>query len=271
MIFSRLPLFVLTALFAVHPLAEARVVKFVVEKTTPFDGGRSIGAVGPFERLDGRVYFEVDPKDPLNKVIVNLDKAPRNAKGLVEFNAPFYIVKPKDLARGNRKIFYGVNNRGNPIEWGHATWPAVPQGTPIESGDMLALRLGFAYVDAGWAGDVETTATRLGANLPVPVQANGSPIVAPIRIEYAATATTGYTQPLKGNDRFRSYETADTSTASATLTVRESVSGPRTTIPSDQWAFGKCPTGKASLAASTLDLCLFDKFQPRRRPLGSTG
>ena len=250
------------AMFATlsHP-AEARVVRLVVEKTTPFDGGRSFGAVGPFERLDGRVYFEVDAKDPLNKVIVNIDRAPRNAKGLVEFSAPFFIVKPKDIARGNHKIYYGVNNRGNNIEFGHATWPAIPPGAAIESGDILALRLGYAYVDAGWAGDVETTASRLGAMLPVAVQADGSPIVAPIRIEYSAT---GYTLPLKGNDRFRRYETADMSSASATLTVRNAVNGARTTIASDRWAFGKCPTGKASLVPSSADICFFDQFQQDR-------
>jgi len=259
-ILSRLRLFTLSIILVVSSAAEARVVKLVVEKTTPYDGGRTIGAIGPFERLDGRVYFEVDPNDPLNAVIVNLDKAPRNAKGMVEFSAPFFIVKPKDLARGNRKIFYGINNRGNNIEFGHATWPAVPQGTPIETGDNLALRLGFAYVDAGWAGDVETTATRLGAKLPLAVGPNGSPIVAPIRIEYEATASTGYTMPLKGNDRFRSYETADLDTASATFTVRNSVNGPRTTIAPDRWAFGKCPTGKASLIRTALDICFFDRF-----------
>lgn len=262
---KKLRLFLIAAL--VSPLSlphsvEARVVRLVVEKTRPFAGGKPIGTVGPFERLDGTVYFEVDPRDPLNGIIVNLDKAPRNAKGFVEFSAPFFIVKPKDIARGNRKIFYGINNRGNNIEFGHMNWPTLPQGTPPELGaDILGLRLGYAYVDAGWAGDIDTTADRLGARLPVAVQADGSPIVAPIRIEYSAT---GFTVPLKGNDRFRTYETADMSTASATLTVRDEVLGARTTVPRDRWAFGKCPNGKASLMPTSKDICLFDGFQADR-------
>ena len=226
------------------PCAEARVVRLVIEKRQPFAGGKTFGAAGEFERLDGRVYFEVDPKDPLNALIVNLDRAPRNARGLVEFSAPFFIVKPRDMTRGNRKIFYGINNRGNNIEFGHTTWPTLPQSTPPEYGDILALRLGYTYVDAGWAGDVETTANRLGAYLPVAVEPDGRPIVARIRIEYSAT---GYTQPLKGNDRFRTYEAADTITARATLTVRDSVDGARKPIEADRWAFGKCPSGKESL------------------------
>ena len=101
-------------------------------------------------------------------------------------------------------------------------------------------------------GDVTTTATRLGANLPVAVQADGSPIVSRIRIEYpsdpTAAGTFTHTLPLKGNDRFVSYETADTDTAHSTLTVRDAIDGERRPVPADRWAFGRCPSGEASLA-----------------------
>src|ERR1700756_3061615 len=102
---------VLTVTFA-HP-CEARVVRFIVEQTRTFAGGASFGDVGTYQRLDGTAYMEVDPADPLNAVIVNIEKAPRNARGMVEFSAPFFILKPTDMARGNHKIFYTINNRGN--------------------------------------------------------------------------------------------------------------------------------------------------------------
>ena len=156
--------------------AEARVVRIVVDRTTPYADGKTFGEAGAFERLEGTVYMEVDPEDPLNAVVVNLDRAPRNANGFVEFSAPFFLIKPVDLSRGNRKLLYGVNNRGNAIELGFQTFPAVPRGEEA-SGDGLFFRLGYSFVDAGWAGDITTTATRLGADLPVAVQADGSPIV----------------------------------------------------------------------------------------------
>ena len=84
------------------PPADARVVRIEVERTTPYAGGQEFGDAGRFERLDGTVYMEVDPDDPLNAVIVNLDRAPRNGRGLVEFSAPFFIIRPVDMARGNR-------------------------------------------------------------------------------------------------------------------------------------------------------------------------
>ena len=93
------------------------------------------------------------------------------------------------------------------------------------------------------------------------VQADGSPIVADIRIEFTGR---GYTLPLKGNSRFSSYDTADTSTARSTVTVRETIDGARTAIPSDRWAFGVCATGRQSLSPSTTDICLFDGFQADR-------
>src|ERR1044072_7276478 len=106
-------IFLACAISSAASSSDARVVRFIVEQTRPLAPGTQFGAVGAYERLDGTAYFEVDPKDPLNAVIVNIDKAPRNARGMVEFSAPFFILKPRDMAKGNHKIFYTVNNRGN--------------------------------------------------------------------------------------------------------------------------------------------------------------
>ena len=263
---------VLLGALAAPPPADARVVRIEVDRTTPYAGGKEFGDAGPFERVDGTVYMEVDPEDPLNAVIVNLDRAPRNERGMVEFSAPFFIIKPVDMARGNGKVLYGINNRGNAIELGFQTFPPLPAGADPESGDGLFFRLGYTLVDAGWAGDITTTATRLGANLPVAMQADGSPIVSRIRIEYPSDApgrpdpgaAPTYTLPLKGNDRFVSYEAADTDTAHSTLTVRDAIDGERRPVPADGWAFGTCPSGEASLAPSTTDICVFGGFDPGR-------
>ena len=242
---------------------EAKVVRIEVERTTPYAGGRTFGEAGAFERLEGTVFMEVDPHDPRNAVIVNLDRAPRNADGRVEFSAPFVLIRPVDVARGNGKLLYGINNRGNAIEIPFQTFPPLAPSAPAESGDGLFFRLGYSVVDAGWAGDIVTTATRLGANLPVARQTDGSPIVNAIRIEYTGQ---GFTLPLKGNDRFLSYERAvgDNDTTHSTLTVRDAIRGTRRSVSRDRWAFGRCPTGEASLSPSTADICFFDGFDPDR-------
>src|SRR2546425_12926897 len=79
---------------AMPSAGEARVVRFVVEQRRSFAGGVAGGEGGPYERLGGAGYMEVDPHDPLNAVIVNLDKAPRHARDKGEFTAPFLILEP---------------------------------------------------------------------------------------------------------------------------------------------------------------------------------
>src|SRR5436853_1324290 len=85
-------------LFSAH--AEAALVRLNVDHREPFAGGVEWGPAGAYERLTGTAYFEVDPTDPLNAVIVDLDNAPRNGRGQVEFTTSFFILKPVDVARG---------------------------------------------------------------------------------------------------------------------------------------------------------------------------
>ena len=247
---------------AIPRSAEARVTRFVVEERVPFAVGMEWGTAGPYERLKGTAYMEVDPRDPLNAIIVNLDKAPRNARGMVEFSSPFLILKPVDMTRGNRKIWYGINNRGTCLEVAFRAFPlAAFTCNPLTAADVGAnnalLQQGYATVDAGWHGDGIQNPNQLFPKFPVATQRDGSPIVGPLRLEYQ-TGTNTFTQPLVAG--WRPYEAADTKTAHSTLTVRDRADAPKVTINSDRWAFGTCPTGAASLIPTTTDLCLFDGF-----------
>ena len=251
-------------------LAEARVVRFVIEQQREFAGGMEFGEVGPYERLDGTVYMEVDPDDPSNAVIVNLDKAPRNARGRVEFSTTFYILKPVEMARGNGKIFYGINNRGNKLESG-LRWHHVPSSndpiTAEHAGDGFLMRLGYTVVDAGWQGDVAEGNNRLFPNLPVATEADGSPVVARIRVELSDRGIPyegTFSLPLKGSSNFRPYPTADMDPRSASLVVRANLDGEATPIAADAWAYGRCPQGRASLEPSETHICLFDGFRADR-------
>src|SRR5712691_8667657 len=172
----------LLASVVVQP-SEARVVRFVVEQRRLFASGMSWGTVGAYERLDGTAYMEVDPHDPLNAVIVNLDKAPRNARGMVEFTAPFFILKPVDMAKGNHKIFYAINNRGNQQAISYFNFGAGGNNplTAANVGDAYLMRLGYTIVDAGWEGDLVPGNARLVPKFPVATNPDGSPIVAKVR------------------------------------------------------------------------------------------
>ena len=266
-VFARCAMTVLLALSLSVSLAEARVVRFVVEERLSFASGMEWGTAGAYERLKGTAYMEVDQNDPLNAVIVNLDKAPRNARGMVEFNSPFLILKPVDMTRGNQKIWYGINNRGNCGEVSRGAFlPAASTCNPITAADVgvnnVLLRLGYATVDAGWHGDGVPNPNQLFPNFPVATQPDGSPIVGPERLEFSFQQAPTFTLPLV--ETYRPEQAADTNTAHSTLTVRNHSDDPRVPIPSNRWAFGRCPTGEGSLVPTTTDLCLFDGFEARR-------
>src|SRR5438477_10428528 len=188
----------LTGLFvglaAVQP-SEARVVKLVVEQRTSFVGGADWGKAGPYEMLRGTAYLEADPNNPHDAVIVDLENAPRNANGLVEFNTQFMILKPVDMQRSNNKIFYAVNNRGNNLE-GLLTATTAAQVSGTDAG--YAMTEGYTIVDAGWEGDVIPAATKLVASLPIAHETNGSPIIGPMRYEYSDRVSGSYTTNLEG-------------------------------------------------------------------------
>src|ERR1043166_7025663 len=107
---------VLSGLF-VPTAAEARITKIVIERTeSPAFEGQEFGSVGRYEKLTGHLFGEFDPASPENAAIVNLNKAPKNAAGHVEYRTDVYILKPVELERGNHKLFYGVLNRGNKVD-----------------------------------------------------------------------------------------------------------------------------------------------------------
>ena len=99
----------LLSLIAFSQASQARVVKFEVQERGSFAGGASWADAGPYEWLREIAYIEVDPHNPQDESIVDLDHAPRNKQGTVEFTTPFVILKPIDPSRGNHKIYYSFH------------------------------------------------------------------------------------------------------------------------------------------------------------------
>ena len=92
-------------------IVDARVVRVeITHVESPTFAGRFFGDVGLYEKLIGRVFGEVDPEALGNEVIVDLQLAPRNARGQVEYVADLLILRPIDRAKGNGRVFFEVNN-----------------------------------------------------------------------------------------------------------------------------------------------------------------
>jgi hypothetical protein len=92
--------------------ASARITEIRIGTIEPFADSQPFGEAGSYERVTGTAKGELDPQSAQNHDIADLDKAPRNARGLVEYETDFFMLRPLDPARGSGVIFYEVNNRG---------------------------------------------------------------------------------------------------------------------------------------------------------------
>src|SRR3979409_2301193 len=97
------------------PAAEARITRVEIDATrfqSPTFGGYAWPGVGQYEKIVGRAFGEVNPTDPKNAVIVDIQLAPRNARGNVADAFDFYTLKPIDVSKGAHKVMYEPPNRG---------------------------------------------------------------------------------------------------------------------------------------------------------------
>ncbi|HEY1270298.1 MAG TPA: hypothetical protein VGH16_23775, partial [Candidatus Binatia bacterium] len=146
----------------------AKITKIVIDKREPFAGGYEFPVTGAYEKITGKAYGEVDPKNALNKTIVNIDKAPRNAHGNVEYWVEISILKPVDMRRGNGTIFYDTLNRGNKAMRFNAGAARSNDPTTIEhAGDGFLMRQGYAMIWSGWQGDILPGNERMTTGFPV--------------------------------------------------------------------------------------------------------
>jgi hypothetical protein len=230
-------------------LAEARITKIVIEtRTSPAFGGASFGNVGQYEQLEGVAYGEVDPKDPLNALITDIELAPRNSRGMVEYSMDFAITKPIDMSRGNGTLLYDVPNRGN------IRSPELNVGgNATNVGDGFLQREGYTLVDSGWEGDVTTG---LQIRLPIAKHRDGREITGRVRSEYilgSPASTQDVTEP-------PAYEAISTDNSGATLTRRVNQNDPRELIPNSQWAFADCTSVPFPGVPDPTKICLQGGF-----------
>lgn len=213
--------------------AAGEVVRFEVLERVPLASGRAYGTTGSYERITGRVYYEVDPLLPQNVPVIDLARAPRNAAGRVEFSADFCILAPVDPARGNGCVLYDVNNRGNKLALGMFNYGG---GNALDAekdlGDGFLFRHGFTVVWSGWDGELLPGGDRLRLSAPVVVSPDG-PITGLVRCEVCPTSSV--TRMVINWANHGSYRPTAEGLARATLTVRERPDDSRHVVSRDQW------------------------------------
>jgi hypothetical protein len=240
-------LFVFLIYIQFSQILEARITRFVVTKTESYLEGKAFGTAGPYIRITGQAYGEVDPENPLNSIIQDIRLAPGNGKGMVEYISDFIILKPADMEKCNGILFLSLPNRGN-------AFPA----------DTVLLGRGYVYVWCAWQGDVLRGGNRLIMKVPY-ASDGGNEIAGILRSEFqvsTSTKTLNLSYGFFSGQTHHSYETISLDNTGCTLTKRVLESDPRITIPNSDWAFSDCTRLRFPGAPGTTTISLKDEFQP---------
>jgi len=208
--------------------ATARVVRIVVDQT---ESGTS--AIGATETLTGRAFGELDPHAPGNAIITDIDRAPVNARGMVEYVAKFTLAKPADMARASGVLWYDVVNRGAPVK------PNRGATSPLDDGHVRLI--------SGWQGDLAQTDANWAVQVPVARNPDGSSITGPVLSRTADVPPGVASRPLGILSYANPYDAASLDTARFHLLAiasetRAGEVGPTTEVPSSDWAFADCAT-----------------------------
>lgn len=229
----------------------------------PFADGQSFGDAGPYELLQGRFTLAVDPEshdadaiDPAAAAcspITDLALADRNAEGLVECSGEIAMLRPADLARGNRTLFYDLVNRGN--KYGLPFFNNAPLRNRLgrqadDAGNGYLMRRGYSVVWSAWQGDILPVESRMTLDLPLArgrvqddargsVQDGDRTVTGVVRSELVVEEVGITTLPLSGNAYTASYPAASLDQPGATLTRRRRAEDAREPIDASAWRFAR--------------------------------
>ena len=212
------------------------ITELAIERRSNFASGESFGDVGAYELLEGTAHFAVDPQNARNQGITDLDLAPRNSNGKVEFSADFAMLQPVNADRGNRRILFDVVNRGRKTALSMNSVPSAADPTaPLEAGNGYLMRLGYTVVWGGWQADVPPTPGLIGLRAPEAIAPQGGPLTGKILCQFQCNEPTQVF--LLADRQHLPNPAADADEAEATLTVRDFPNSAATPVDRGQWSF----------------------------------
>ncbi|MFC5861532.1 alpha/beta hydrolase domain-containing protein [Acidicapsa dinghuensis] len=233
--------FAVLVVLAFSTSALARVTRVEVLSRTPLAADSSLG-IPAYEKITARVYFAVNPANEHNRRIMDLNKAPRNAKGEVEFSADLYLLRP--MSRSNEAMLLEIPNRGGKGMLSIVDGSKGDPASAADFGDGWLLKQGYTYAALGWQWDAPS-GLRLYA--PVAYDAGGKRITGLLRDDFTPFKAENEV-PLGHIMGWRlggtEYPVATPDDPRNVLTVRDTPHGQRTVIPRSEWSFAHTVDGK---------------------------
>jgi hypothetical protein len=259
---NRSVVWLIVAGLVASPVA-AEVVGVEVAQRADVAAGASYGTAGPYEKLRGTLHFAVDPSAAANRRVADLPLAATNAAGRVEFTADFYLLKPKDVARGNGSLLFEVSNRGRKgiLPMMSQAVASLDPSEPRELGDGFLLEQGFSLLWVGWQLDPPAVDPLLLRVYP-PTTDPKLNVTGLVRSDFIVRAP-GIRHQSLGDGGHVPYPVADPDSAAHTLTVRDTVVGARRTIPRGDWQFARVD-GSGNVVPDPTSVYLASGFTPKR-------
>lgn len=219
-------------------------IRLLIDQREPFADGIEFGEAGAYERIKGRAAFAVDPTAPGQRKIVDLEFAPRNSEGLVEFAADILILKPVNMQRANRRLFYDYGNRANirALQFFCDAPFSNDPSTLEHAGNGFLFRHGFTVAWCAWQGDVLPGGNRF--LLDVPTARDGEQrITGRVRTEFIVEQAGILSFPLSGFASTHSYPAASLDTSRASVTRRRFAQDARELVAPETWQFARVQSG----------------------------
>src|SRR5882757_373228 len=241
---------VVVSFFAFAAAMQARVVRITLQEQPQGSEARR-GVPETYRVLQGRATGELDPKDPHNRILQDIDLAMRNTHGKVEYTATFTLYAPVHPAP-NAVLLYEVVNRGGSI---------MPR--EYTNGDY--------FLQSGWQGDIpfggRAISGAAGETVVVPIaqRADGSPITGPVVARFfdlpAGQSTLALAKSKTYSDSGVPPTTAALTTETAQLVTKryediDGAMGGVATVPSDEWTWADCTTAPFPGRPDATKICL---------------
>ena len=238
--------------------AAARVVRVeVLSRATLAPDAKSQRPA--YEKISARVYFAVRPEELQNKVVVDLDKAPRNASGEVEFSSDLFLMRP--LSASNGALLLEIPNRGGKGLLSLVDGGKADPKDDAELGDQWLLKQGFTFASLGWQWDVVPEPGSLRLYAPVArntrSEARMSTITGLLRDDFTPSeAASDWPLGHVMGNRLGGveYPVANPNDPRDVLTVRDAPHGERTVIARSKWGFTHAVDGKQQASNRFLHL-----------------
>ncbi len=242
--------------------AFAEVVRFQITDRQLLADGATFGERGPYERIDGRVFYELDPALPANQAIVDLVLAPRNERGRVEFWADLCLLAPQETAKANGAVLYDVNNRGGKLALG--MFNEAGGNNPRTKGDCgngFMMEQGFTIVWCGWDGELLPGGDRLRLAAPL-AKSGDTPLTGLVRCEIVVNES-GITRSVVNWANHGSYRPTGRGLPQATLSVRQRPGDARQSVPRENWRIHISDVSSdAPTQLPKIELEIPDEFEP---------